>query len=174
MTKRTIVPEREGQARRLTRLTNRQVLELYADVLRELRTRGAVRSTNNPVADLAERLCAKTFGLTLVSKSTAGFDAIGPDGTRYQIKARRVTPENSSTQLSAIRELGKASFKYLLAVVFDERFRVRRAVRVHRNAVRTHARFSDHVNGHLLVIDGPVLKDKRTVDVTRQLRATRP
>ena len=36
------------------------------------------------------------------------------------------------------------------------------------------ARFSGHVNGHLLVIDGPVLKDKRTVDVTRQLRATRP
>lgn len=174
MTKRTLVAERQRQARRLTGLTNRQVLELYADVLRELRTRGVVRSTNNPVADLAERLCAKTFGLTLVSKSTAAYDAVGPDGTRYQIKARRVTPENPSTQLSAIRKLGNGTFKYLLAVVFDERFRVRKAVRVHRSAVRTYARFSGHVNGHLLIIDGPVLRDKRTVDVTRQLRATRP
>src|SRR5437762_12174339 len=113
MTGRALPVKHHRRTVGVTGLTTRQLLELYAVLLGELRTRGVVRSTNNPAADLAERLCAKAFGLTLVSKSTAGFDAVGPDGTRFQIKARRLTSENASTQLSAIRGLRKARFEFL-------------------------------------------------------------
>ena len=155
----------------LRRLSSRALLRIYTAVMRELRKRKVVRSTNNPVADLAELLASRAFKLTLETKSTAGFDGVGRDGTRYQIKGRRRTPENRSTQLSAIRNLAGNKFKYLLAVLFDEEFKVERALRIHREAVRRHARFSPHVNGHILTLKGAVLQDKRVEDVTTRLRA---
>src|SRR2546427_1178943 len=110
----------------LRRLSSRALLRMYATVMRELRERKVVRSTNNPVADLAELLASRAFNLKLETKSTAGFDGVARDGTRYQIKGRRRTPENRSTQLSVIRNLDGNRFKYLLAIVFDEDFNVDR------------------------------------------------
>ena len=152
-------------------LGSRELLRLYAAIMRELRHRKVIRSTNNPVGDLAELLASRAFKLTLETKSTAGFDGVGRDGTRYQIKGRRRTPENRSTQLSAIRNLAGNKFKYLLAVLFDEEFKVERALRIHREAVRRHARFNEHVNGHILTLKGAVLQDKMVEDVTTRLRA---
>ena len=151
-------------------LGSRELLRLYAAIMRELRHRKVIRSTNNPVADLAELLASRAFKLTLETKSTAGFDGVGRDGTRYQIKGRRRTPENRSTQLSAIRNLAGNKFKYLLAILFDEDFNVERALRIRRDAVRRHARFSKHVNGHIITLKGGLLEDRRTEDVTDCLR----
>ena len=66
-----------------------------------VKRRGVVRTKNNPVGDYAEWLVTTTFGLALAGKSSAGFDATDDDGTTYQIKARRVTPDNPSRQLGA-------------------------------------------------------------------------
>ena len=156
--------------RNLRRLGSRELLRLYAAIMRELRHRKVIRSTNNPVADLAELLASRAFKLTLETKSTAGFDGVGRVGTRYQIKGRRRTPENRSTQLSAIRNLAGNKFKYLLAILFDEDFNVERALRIRRDAVRRHARFSKHVNGHIITLKGGLLEDRRTEDVTDCLR----
>ena len=155
----------------LQKLSSRSLLRVYSAVMRELRERTVVRSTNNPVADLAELLASRAFRLKLETRSTAGFDGVARDGTRYQVKARRRTPENQSTQLSVIRNLGANKFKYLLAIVFDEDFNVESAFRIPRGTVRRYARFSRHVNGHILRLIGPVLDDPHTEDVTARLRA---
>src|SRR5690242_9176454 len=89
----------------LTKLESAELLALFDGVLVELRARGLVRSSNNPVADYAESLIAKALGLRLETKSTTGYDAIGPDGLKYEIKGRRPTPANKSRQLSVIRGL---------------------------------------------------------------------
>jgi hypothetical protein len=157
----------------LTELTSVDLLAMYADIMRELRQRGIVRSANNPVADLAELLASRAFGLKLQKNSTAGSDGVAPDGTRYQVKGRRRTPENRSTQLSTIRNLGSDAFDYVLAVLFDEHFGVERALRIPREAVQQYARYSSHVNGHILRLVGPVLDDQRTEDVTARIRAVR-
>ena len=146
---------------------------MYAAVMRELRNRKVVRSTNNPVADLAELLASRAFKLTLETKSTAGFDGVARDGTRYQIKGRRRTQENPSTQLGAIRNLSGNKFKYLVAIIFDEEFNVESALRIRRGVVRRYARFSKHVNGHLLTLRGALLQDAGTEDVTSRIQATR-
>ena len=65
----------------------------YARIVDELLSQGVVRSTNNPVADCSEYLTARAFGLTLVASSSIGYDAIGEDDVRYQVKARRLTAE---------------------------------------------------------------------------------
>src|SRR5947209_7395503 len=91
----------------LTALTVPDLLGLYVSVLAELRRRKVVRTSNNPVGDYAEWLVADRLNLALTNNSNAGYDAVDVNGLRYQIKSRRLTPENPSTQLGAIRDLDK-------------------------------------------------------------------
>src|SRR5437870_1288193 len=102
----------------------RDLLGLYCNVLEELRARGVVRSTNNPVADYTEHVVATALGLTLTRRSASGYDAIDAAGKQYQIKGRRLTPQNSSTQLSAIRNLPARPFDVLAAVMYRADFGV--------------------------------------------------
>jgi hypothetical protein len=88
-------------------LGDRELLVMYGRVLDILRLRGITRSTNNPVADYAEGLCARALNLKLADKSTAGYDATDPTGYKIEIKARRITKENGSRQLSAIRGIAQ-------------------------------------------------------------------
>src|SRR5579859_4665505 len=100
-----IDPKSAPRGMDLTKLASAELLALFESVLVELRARGLVRSSNNPVADYAESLVAQALGLKLETKSTTGYDAIGPDGLKYEVKGRRPTPANKSRQLSVIRGL---------------------------------------------------------------------
>src|ERR1700722_12733786 len=95
-------PDPDARAE-LVALTDRELLGLYGRVLDTLRVRGTIRCGNNPVADYAEDLCAKALNLKLANKSATGYDGTDPTGNRIEIKARRITRENGSRQLSAIR-----------------------------------------------------------------------
>src|ERR1700735_1524458 len=103
----------------LNNLTASELLALHGRIADELRARGITRSSNSPTGDLAECLLCKTFGWTQSDKSVAHIDAIGEDGSRYQIKARRVTRFNKSRQLGALRELRGAHFDFLAGVLFS-------------------------------------------------------
>lgn len=101
------------------------LLALYSAIVEELHGRGLVRSTNNPVGDYAEYLTARAFGLSLAGNSSIGYDAVSDDGIRYQVKSRRLTPRNSSRQLSAIRglESGSDPFDFLVGILFTRGLR---------------------------------------------------
>jgi hypothetical protein len=105
-------------------LTDRELLVLYGRVLDTSRSRGTTRSANNPVADYAEGLCARALILTLAAKATTGYDGTDPSGKKIEIKARRLTEENGSRQLSAIRGIGDQRFDYLAGVLFNADFSV--------------------------------------------------
>lgn len=51
----------------------------------ELKWRSFVRTANSPIVDYAECLIAQRLHATLASTLTADYDAMEPDGTRYQI-----------------------------------------------------------------------------------------
>src|SRR5262245_25858891 len=78
----------------LQRSSTRDLWRRWRDVLSELRKRGVLRSTGNPVGDYAEYLVAEAFGLKRFAGPNPAIDAIAPDGTRYSIKARRWEPGN--------------------------------------------------------------------------------
>ena len=71
----------------LTQLTAAELLALHSKIGEELRARGVARSANSPTGDLAEHLFCAAFGWTQAPNSERGYDATGPDGTRFQIKA---------------------------------------------------------------------------------------
>jgi hypothetical protein len=148
-----------------------QLLALHARVSDELRARGITRSSNNPTGDLAEYLFCKAFGWTQADNSKANIDALGSDGTRYQIKGRRMTRFNKSRQLSAIRDLDGAHFDMLAGVLFAQDYSVQRAAIIPHAAVVANAAYVKHTNSHKFYLRDDVWQAPGVTDVTAQLRA---
>jgi hypothetical protein len=142
-----------------TDVDNAELLALWSRVMAELKRRGLVRTANNPVADYAEHLVAKHLGLTLQDNNHAAYDAIAPDGTRYQIKGRRMTRHRSSRQLGVIRNLDQHGFDVLAIVLFESTFAVVGIWTVPYDVVREHAVYKSHVNGHVLHARSSLLND---------------
>ncbi|WP_145553071.1 DUF6998 domain-containing protein [Yersinia canariae] len=153
----------------LTSLSDLELLSLHSEILIELRSRGVIRTKNNPVGDYAEWLVSKALGMTLLSNSSAGADAIDTDDKKVQIKARRVTPDNPSRQLSALRNYEAADFDYLIAVIFDETYNVLDAYKIPHEVIRDYARHSDYVNAHIVNLKGAILTDPRVISIKEDL-----
>ena len=134
----------------LTRLSHAALLTLHASVGEEIRRRGLTRTSNNPVADLAERLAARALALTLAQSSTTGYEAVDAAGLRYEIKARRRTSRSKPTHLSALRSLEAKHFDRLVVLLLDEDYSVVRASMLPFHAVQSVARYRKDVNAHIL------------------------
>lgn len=155
----------------LSELTIPELLKLQSSAVEELRSRGVVRTSNNPVGDYTEWLVAETLGLKLVGNSSAGYDAISTSGARIQIKGRRVTTKNRSRQLSAIRNLEEQDFDELVAVIFNEAFEVVEAVSIPHAVVAEYGAYREHVNAHILHVRGALLEDPRVKSLRCELNA---
>jgi hypothetical protein len=154
-----------------SQLNDKQLLGAYCSLMTELRDRGVVRSSNNPVADYTETLVSRALGLSLESQSQAGYDARGADGIRYQIKGRRPTAHNKSTQLSALRNLAQRPFDTLAAVAYSQDLSVLYGVLIPIEVVMELSRFSAHSNSHIFMFRRNVLEDPCVTDITSTLAA---
>jgi len=139
----------------------KELLILQASITDELKDRKVVRTKNNPLGDYTEWLVGTALGLELQTNSKAGYDGITENGIRVQIKGRRITPENKSRQLSAIRKYEEKDFDDLAAVIFDENFEIIDAVLIPHEVVGEYASYREHVNAHILILKGPILCDPR-------------
>lgn len=155
----------------LAQLSSFKLLALHARLADELRARGITRSSNNPTGDLAEFLFCRAFKWTQADNSKAHIDAVDQNGTRYQIKGRRVTRFNRSRQLSAIRDFDGAHFDYLAGVLFHEDFSVMRAALIPRTVVAGRAAFVQRTNSHKFLLHDDVWAAPDVRDVTAELRA---
>ena len=153
----------------LSDLPELELLRLHGSVLTELCRRGVCRTNNNPVADYTEWLVASRFGLRLENGSKAGYDAVGPDGTRYQIKGRRLVSTNGSTQLSAIRNLQSGGFAVLVGVMFNEDYSIAYAFMVPHSIVLARAKYQAHTNSHLFYLRRDLVSEPGVRDVTSEL-----
>jgi len=151
---------RRGRLRNLdfSKESDSELLAAYAELMEELRRRNIIRTSNNPVADYAEKIAVERLGLTQVGKEAKGFDAVDAQGYRYQIKGRRITRHSSSRRLSVIRNLSDRLFDYLVAVIFDESFKVKEIWQIPYEFVKEHSRHSEHQNGHIFCANPEVLK----------------
>lgn len=130
-----------------------------------------VRSGNNPLADYCESLVARALKLDLLWGSNKGCDAVDlTTGTRYEIKGRRITRHNKSTQLSVIRDLDSCHFDNLIAVRCDEDFTVTHAFCVPREVVRHCATHRKHVNGWIMHLRPSLCEQQGVRDITQELK----
>mgnify|MGYP000141450192 FL=1 len=107
-----------------------ELMNMYAQILTELKARSVIRTYNSPIGDYAEWLVSKKLGLTLEKNSKKGYDAYEPSTkTRYQIKSRweRGTPSAQSRELSVIRNYEENQFDSLIVLIFNAYFKVKEA-----------------------------------------------
>jgi hypothetical protein len=155
----------------VTDLTVPELLLLHTQVGEELRTRGVLRSANNPTGDLSEYLFCKAFGWTQAGNSHANVDAFGSDGTRYQIKGRRITRYNNSRQLSALRDLQGEHFDFIAGVLFNEDYTVMRAALIPHVVALERSTFVERTNSHKFLLRDDVWNAAGVRDVSAELRS---
>ena len=155
----------------LTQLPPAELLKLYAGIGTELRRRGIAR-TENITGEVAEFLFCLAFGWTPVVNSKAHIDALGKDGTRYQVKARRITPANPSRELGAIRDIAGQHFDFLAGLLFDQSCDVvYRAAIIPHAVVMKHARPAPRSNSHKFLLRDDIWDVPGVCDVTDKLTA---
>jgi hypothetical protein len=153
----------------LSEMKVKELLQLQAKITNELKHRGIVRTQNNPLGDYTEWLVAQALDLELQANSKAGYDGISKDDVRVQIKGRRVTPQNNSRQLSAIRKYEEKDFDELAAVIYNENFDIIEALLIPHKVVGEYASYRAHVNAHILILKGPILSDHRVRNIKNEL-----
>ena len=155
-----------------TNLTSRalkDLLGLHVGIGKELKTRGIIRTDNNPVGELAEYLFCQAFGWEISDRSARNVDAIGND-TRYQIKGRKVTEGNPSRQLGYIRDLDDKHFDILAAVIFNEDYSIRRAALVPWEVVSKYATYAERPNAYIFHLRDDIWEISDVKDVTEDIR----
>lgn len=146
-----------------------ELLALHVGALKELRTRGVLRTENNPTGDLAEYLFCAAYGWQPEPGGKAALDATDADGKRYQIKGRRLAGHSPSRRLSAIRDV--KGFDTLAAVLFDDIYRVMRAALIPAGVVRDRSSYTSHTNSYTFFLQDEVWDVPDVIDATDGLRS---
>lgn len=149
-----------------------EIFEIYSQLIKELRHRKILRTSNNPAGDYAEYLCTKAFKWILAPKGSKGFDAYFKR-TRYEIKSRRITSENKTRYITGIRDIEGEHFHYLAVVVFNENFSINEAYLIPRIVVVNKSKLIRHTNSRTLILTDEVigLAKNITKELTRASKA---
>ncbi len=150
--------------------STQDLFEEYAAIMDELKYREVIRTFNNPVADYAEWLVARTLKLELETNSKAGYDGVNLDGIRYQIKCRRLQDEKASRQLGVIRKLEEEEFDFLVGLLFNRDFSVKEAYLIPHEVIEKYAKYRKHQNGHIIYLKGPLLEDPKVKNITDKFK----
>lgn len=147
--------------------SSRQLLRLYAALLRELVERGVLRSRNAPAGDLAELLAADAYDGRLAPASEKAWDVRAGDGRTVQVKCR-VQGEGRAGNFSFLRsfDFDVAVFVRLDASTYD----VVSAIEVPADQLEAIASFSPHVNGWRIGARRALLDLPGAVDLTDRFR----
>ena len=144
-------------------LSDEDLFKTYVLILKDMKERKLIRTYNSPVSGHAENIAAKELELKLERPSHKGFDGKDRQGIRYQIKGRRITPTNKSRKLGVIRNYKKHEFDFLVAVIFDEFFKVSEMWKFPWDVVGKYLKPDKHQHGNILHCKGAILKDPKVI-----------
>jgi hypothetical protein len=147
------------------------LFSVYRAILRELKSRGVIRTENAPVGDYAEYLVATALGGLLAPNSEKAWDVLGSDGEKLQVKARVVSDpaEPGQLQLSPFRSFSFDSAVIVLLSATD--YAVSRASKVPCHVIESSAIHREHVNGKVLFARPGITGHPDATDLTATLRA---
>jgi len=160
-----------GQPPDLSAFSESGLFSLYRAILRELKSRGVIRTENAPVGDYAEYLVATALGGQLAPNAEKAWDVLGSGGEKLQVKARVVSEpaEPGQLQLSPFRSFGFDAAVIVLLSAAD--YAVSRASKVPRHVVESAAVYRQHVNGSVLFARPEIMGHPEATDLTATLRA---
>lgn len=123
----------------------RELLQLEAAVVTELRQRGLVRTNNKPLGDIAEQIVLRARGGVLEPNSSKSHDVTDRIGQRIQVKVMGQRAAGSSAKFSPFRSF---DFESAVFLVFEAgTFELSLAREAGPEAIAAVARLSLHTNG---------------------------
>ena len=149
----------------VSRLRVRELLQLEASIVAELRQRDLVRTNNKPLGDIAEQVVFVARGGVLEPNSMKSHDVTDPSGRRIQVKAMGGRGAGKSGKFSPFRSF---DFDVAVFLAFEFRtFELALAREVSAKDVQTVSRYSAHTNGQQ-----PTLSQIKNagIDVTDEMR----
>ena len=150
-------------------LSETELLAQHVAVLRELKRRGTINTTNNPVGDYAETLFCRALNLEQSPNSQRDVDATDPGGIRYQIKGRRLTLHNPSRQLGDLRRIPDKNFDVLAAVLFNEDFSIMRVALIPHFVVAERSKYVKATNSWRFILTDNIWSLEGVEDVTEKI-----
>jgi len=130
--------------------TTPQLLEDWAAIMRALRDRGIIRTSNNPVGDIAEAIVAEHFTGERAPSSQKNWDVRTADGERIEVKGiRQLKGGSRRSNVSPIRG---AEYDTVVVVLLDDNFKVTEGLRIPRAVVEELFGHNDHVNGVVIKV----------------------
>ena len=101
-------------------LTDLQVLRRWLEEMGELQRRGMIWSGKSPIADYAEYLVAKHYGVEPIRGTNPGHDLVTKDGRRVQVKARRYADGSTPSHIDEFSKIAEGRFDDLVVVLFED------------------------------------------------------
>jgi hypothetical protein len=154
----------------LARHSVREMLVLYTNVITELKARGVIRRSDQPVGDYAAFLVASARGGALQENSNCGFDVVMTDGSKWEVKSRRLTPENRSKELGDLGRSDTWKFDTLAAVLFEHDFTVLRACAIPRAMAAELIKTKSDGKRRIIYLSDSVCHRAGVIDLAPELR----
>lgn len=155
----------------LTKLKTTEIVSLYGSVIKELKTRGVIR-TNNVIGDLGEYLAIEhynnTTGLPALAAapiSTENIDAISRKGDRYSIKS---TSGNVTGVFYGLEPKGSAvpdrqKFEYVIICRFNADYELEEILEMDWETFLKHKRWHSRMNAWNLSLTKEVCSNCRVI-----------
>ena len=151
----------------LDSLTEKEIMDLYASILKNLNYREVIRTYNSPVGDYGEWLFASAYKFKLEPNSQQGYDVIDEtNNIKYQVKSRWFNPVRKNRTLNVIRNYENKEFDYLIVIFFNENFKVKEAYKIPHEVVGDYGKYSKHQNGYIVTVNKKVINDERVDNIT--------
>jgi hypothetical protein len=154
----------------LSGLRIQDLFKLHEDISVELIERNIIHSSNNIIANYSEKLACESFGLIQMPESTKGYDAKDSKGLKYEIKGRKPTVKNKSRQLSALRGLDDNQFDFLIAILFEGSFEVKRAAKIPHAVVLKKSTFVPRTKSWTFHIRDEIWDIPGVEDITQEVK----
>ena len=152
----------------LKQMSEIELLQTHAAVIDELKDRRVAKTRNNPIGDYTEWLVCRRMGLEMQANSKKSYDAVDANKTRYQIKGRK--DNRTHVQFSSIRNLDdEQGFDFVIAVVFNDDYSIRIAVKIPHRIVRELAKRQAHTNSHILILTDKAVEHPGVTDIRQHL-----
>jgi len=115
------------------------------------------------------QLVARAKGGAALENSNRGFDVVMPDGTKWEVKSRRL-PDNRSKELGDLGPIDTWSFDTLAAVVFESDFTALLACAIPRAVAAEVVRMKSDGKRYVIYLSDAVCNHAGVIDLAPELR----
>lgn len=151
----------------MSSMSNNEIIQIYSDSIKELKSRGVLR-TNNVIGDLGEYCAIHTFcgrkdlpNLHTVPVGTENINAISQNGDRYAIKSTtgHVTGVFYGLQPKGSEAPDTQRFEYVLICKFDDNCKLKSIWQLDWNTFLKHKRWHSRMKAWNLAVTQALISD---------------